>query len=496
MKSKILIALLLLLTVTYSCDDFLDVNDDPDAPSTVALDLRLEPMIRLSNGAAMWRGTREIAAVMQYVGGINSGNAADCWKFTSANFVWQNTLVWTYPNAVDLIVMGEDQNSPHFSGAGRVFKVFLLLMLTDQHGEIPYDDLYDGRSPVKLEPRFEKQQDVYVKLLDELDMAIAEFNQTENEIPLDRRGGDVIYQGDIKKWTKFAYALKARILNHYSKKPSEYNPQAIIDACANAFDGDGQDAEFEYSDGGSSTQANPWSDEGYGDLGLKYGGYSSFYIDILKASPLANDAIDPRLALITTASEADGEYRGVVVGRGLDDGMDETNYSPIQGGFFTSGASPWPFITYAEVKFIEAEAKLRNNDVAGSRAAFAEGVLANMRKMEVDPALMATAEAKIDAMTDADFTPLNAGLHYIMTQKYIALTLNPETWADMRRMDYSSDIYHGLIQPENVNTIFGPTEWMRAMVYEYNEENRNPDNIPDNTPEVRLKTPVWWDIAE
>ncbi|MCF8380570.1 MAG: SusD/RagB family nutrient-binding outer membrane lipoprotein [Bacteroidales bacterium] len=87
-------------------------------------------------------------------------------------------------------------------------------------------------------------------------------------------------------------------------------------------------------------------------------------------------------------------------------------------------------------------------------------------------------------------------LQYIMTQKYIALALHPETWVDMRRMDYDSLIYPGLVQPQFLNPIFGPGEWIRAMVYEYNEENRNPENIPDNTPAVRLKTPVWWDVAE
>ena len=66
----------------------------------------------------------------------------------------------------------------------------------------------------------------------------------------------------------------------------------------------------------------------------------------------------------------------------------------------------------------------------------------------------------------------------------------------MRRMDYDDTIYPGLTRPQNLSVIFGPGEWIRAMVYEYNEENRNPDNIPDNRPEIRLKTPVWWDVVE
>jgi hypothetical protein len=105
----------------------------------------------------------------------------------------------------------------------------------------------------------------------------------------------------------------------------------------------------------------------------------------------------------------------------------------------------------------------------------------------------------MDALTTTDFTSggdITSGLSYIMTQKYIAMVFNPETWVDMRRMDYSSVIYPNLSRPENVYSIFQDGEWIRAMCYEINEQNRNEENLGDNRPEVRLKTPVWWDTAE
>lgn len=76
--------------------------------------------------------------------------------------------------------------------------------------------------------------------------------------------------------------------------------------------------------------------------------------------------------------------------------------------------------------------------------------------------------------------------------------LNPETWVDMRRMDYSADIYPGLQRPDNVNLdIFpGANDWIQAMMYEYNEEDRNYVNMPDNNPYIRLTTPVWWNTEE
>ena len=88
-----------------------------------------------------------------------------------------------------------------------------------------------------------------------------------------------------------------------------------------------------------------------------------------------------------------------------------------------------------------------------------------------------------------------------MRQKYIALCLNPETWVDMRRMDYSNAIYGpSLERPINLNDVVfdvnDPNQWIQAMCYETNEQNRNPDAVGDNSERTRLLTPLWWNVAE
>ena len=492
-----------LVTVITGCDDYLDINDDPNAPSDVSLDLRLKPVILLANGAGQWRATREVSAITQYVASRQEARTIDTWDFNSAYFFWQNSLVWVYPNAVDLIVMGEDQNSPHFTGVGKIFKSFLLLSMSDQYGKMPWEDLYDGRQATVLTPRFIDQEIIYENCLNLLDEAITDLSSTENSIALNNRSGDIMYEGDIQKWIKFAYALKARYLNHYTKKSTLYNPDAVIEACNKAFSSEQEDAQFNYTAGGESTQANPWSDEGYGGFQSattpRYGSYSNFFVNLLKSSPLSDDLIDPRLSIIMNPAENTGEFSGIVTGRGYDDGKELADYSIVPGGFYSKADSPFPFITYSEVKFIEAEAKLRKGDVGGSMDAFKDGVIANMRKLGVEAGAISTASSKMDALTPDDFrtgADITPGLKHIMTQKYISMVFNPETWVDMRRMDYSDQIYPGLTRPENVNSIFEDGEWIRAMCYERNEENRNGDNLPDNRPEIRLRTPVWWDIAE
>ena len=496
----ILLIFILIISIS-SCEKFLDVNDDPNAPANVSLDLRIKPTILMANGAAQWRGAREIVAVTQYVASKSKGANPDTWEFTTRNFFWQNALVWTFPNAVDMIVQGKEENSPHFSGVGKIFKAFLIASLSDQYGRMPWDDLYDGIHQPVLTPRFEDQKTIYENCINLLDEAVVDLSATDNKIGLNRRDGDIIYQGDTEKWIKFAYALKARYLNHYSKKSGLYNPDAIIEACSKAFDGVGMDAEFNYVKGGSQTQANPWSAEGYGEfkseLFPRYAGYTQFFINMLKNPFFLNDSIDPRLPIIMNPAVKTGLFTGLVSGRGLD-GKNIKEYCRVAGGFYSLADSPFPFATYSEVKYIEAEARLRKGDAAGAIEAFKTGVLADMTKLGVADTTIQKVSDGLNKLTPADFTANNnkAGLSKIMTQKYIAMVFNPETWVDMRRMDYSNEIYPGLARPDNVNEIFGEGEWIRAMPYEYNEENRNGKNLGDNRPDVRMKTPVWWDVPE
>src|SRR5690606_39343764 len=65
---------------------------------------------------------------------------------------------------------------------------------------------------------------------------------------------------------------------------------------------------------------------------------------------------------------------------------------------------------------------------------------------------------------------------------------------DMRRMDYSNAIYGpSLERPINLNDVVfdvnDPNQWIQAMCYETNEQNRNPDAVGDNSERTRLLTP-------
>lgn len=530
-KKGIAYTVMAVLLLTVSCKKFLDVNTDPNNPTKVPAANRLVGAITTSNGAALWRGSREVAGLTQYgvtklLTGTNRN--AETWRFTSAYFLWQNAYVFTMPNSVDLINLGEEEGSPHFVGAGKTLLAMNFGLLTDQYGAIVVDEFYNGKTQLSLTPKMQDQLTVYQRIDVLLDEAIVAFNNPANATALNSAGGDIMYQGNIDKWKRFAWALKARYLNHLSKKASLYNPAKVLEACSNAFNGDGMDAEFPYVAGGLQTDENPWYSWGGFVLTVtdpnnpaydpRYFAWSQFFVNMLTTLPVTNTPLqDPRISRIMQPALSDGQYRGLRSGGGLAAGQGilangqngdatKTNGNDYgrfsNSGFYTRQTSPFPFITYSEVKLIEAEARLRSGDISGALLAYEEGVKSNMRKLGVT-GLEITAywAAQLADGLNAHFANQTQGLSHIMRQKYISLCLNPETWVDMRRSDFSQAIYGpSLVRPLNLNTVVfdanNPNQWVRAMVYESNEQTRNPENVGDNSERYRLLTPLWWDTNQ
>ena len=80
----------------------------------------------------------------------------------------------------------------------RILKAWYFTRITDQWGDIPYFKAlnFDGRIP------YDKQQDIYADLFKELKEAVAQFDGGATV------KGDILLDGDITAWKKFANSLR------------------------------------------------------------------------------------------------------------------------------------------------------------------------------------------------------------------------------------------------------------------------------------------------
>ena len=132
-----------------------------------------------------------------------------------------------------------------------------------------------------------------------------------------------------------------------------------------------------------------------------------------------------------------------------------------------------PLVTYAEAKFIEAEAQFRAGDKTKAAAAYNVAIKASILKM--------TGAANVAYETlNASETNLTITLQKIMTQKYIAMFTQPEVWADWRRTNIPALTPNANAAVAGIPRRF-PTAQSERL---YNTKV---------TVESNILAPVWWD---
>jgi hypothetical protein len=154
----------------------------------------------------------------------------------------------------------------------------------------------------------------------------------------------------------------------------------------------------------------------------------------------------------------------------------DENYIAISSPW-TGDVAPILIVTFAELKFIEAEAALASNP-ARAYTAYLAGINANMDKLQVPAGAERTAY-----IAAASVGATNLTKELIFKEKYVATYLNPEAWNDARRFDYQ---YKDFTLPQNAAL----TTFIRRLAYPTGERSKNGKNIPNVG---SLTDRLWWD---
>lgn len=466
---RYLIFYLVLGFSAFSCSDYFDINENPNGATTPPIE-GLMANVTYNSGINTYSVSATSSYYTQYLASPNEGSDTDSQVRVNTDGAW--TGIYRTASALyDLIHFAEETNSNHYVGLGQVLMAFNLGLAVDVYGDIPYSEAFDFGTTT---PAYDGDQSIYAEVFDLLDKAIVNLGNSTDGIPLDG-ASDFIHHGDTEAWIKTAYALKARYLNHLSKTDG-YNPDAVLEALSNAYGSNSDDAQVE-----EYQNRNPWNQVAINNANLVLGGWlSAQVIDAMNGVTFG--VFDPRLPLITEPT-ADGDYVGTENGRGrIGSGTDNEEVYLVPEGYYSSPDAPLFLITYAELKFIEAEVLLRkNNDKAAAYEAYLEGIRAHMNKLGVN-------QADINSYLDHSSVGVgssNFDLKTVFKEKYIALFLQPESWVDARRIDYN---YTDFELPYRHNPQL-QGEFIRRFDYPDTERQRNAKNIPS----VDLSSRIWWD---
>lgn len=470
-------ALLLLAVfgvVLVGCDDgsLLVDNTDPNATSDPSVSGLLSSAIFTTSndvipGAA---GTTSL-----YVQHFASPSASAVDQHFEARFggTW-SSVYDVLGDTQALIEKAETENSPYYAGMARVIQAYNLGLATDLWGAIPNEQALQGSD--NLTPAYDPQEQVYGDVQALLNDAIDDLNADSSKfIP---GSDDLLHGGDLEKWKKTAWALKARYRNHTTKK-SAYDPQAVLSAVDSALTGNADDAQMDYT---NDDDFNPWHDAYLAEDGGILQVHLSEQL-VKEMDGTLYGVFDPRLEVaITDSAESDPTgYVGTRNGEG-----DREAYNHLEAsGYYATENAPIHWMTFAEVKFIEAEAALRADNESRAYDAYRDGIRAHMDKVGV-PASQRDAYLNDPAV---DVGPSNLTLDLIFKEKNVAMFLDPEAWVDHRRHDYD---YPDFEPPVDQNSLFDNnpnTDHIRRVLYPLSEVERN----RSNTPTVSLDEFLWWD---
>jgi len=450
--------LILVLVAFISSCDWIDpeLNVDPDAPGDVPMNL-LVPAIQQAIGFNLMgnNSVRTTNIWMQYYDGTARQSQTEArYQLTAAdvNNLWSSIYTEMLNEAKVLAEKAVAEGSPHNEGMAKVLTAYTLGIATDLFGSIPYLDGLKGTENV-LKPTFDSQELVYGSIFTLLDEALADLGSAEEPIGID---GDVIYGGDVDAWIAAAHAIYARAELQLSKVNGSAAYSGALTHVGSAIASNGGDMEVPFENANQNPVAQFM--EQRGDFRM-----CQTFVDELNATA------DPRLAYY--ASPNPDAEDDVIVGSAAG-AADETASMP--GTYQSSGTSPVVLISYAEVKFIEAEALL-SSDPDGAAAAYNAAVLASLEKV--------TGVADQTWMDDNNITATAAGitLEKIMEQKRVALIGQIQPFSDWRRTGYPM---------LSLATGATKTEIPRRFPYSQDESIYNPDNVPSIG---SIIDPVWWD---
>ena len=418
-----LTTLTLVGVLAGGCSDFLDVNDDPNAPVNARVEVRLPAVIAgmvhsvyygdLPLWGVEWvqqtsynRETRNYSELHLYE--VQDNTPDEWWNFYFAEMLNETKL---------MMEEADPETDAAYHGIARFISAWTWATATDMWGPIPFTEALDPAIP---SPAYDDQQVVYDAVDQYFEDAIAALKRAGSDPSIRKpSAGDLLFAGNMSRWVKLARHVQARHrlrLSNASWANAQEQAQAALTALQEGLASNADDADFLYS--GEDDGRNPlWLFQDRGDI---------FKVSALTVEMLTSRN-DPRLPIMADPALSDGAYRGH---RNASSPLPDSSVSQV-GIFFTDVDAPVNVASYAEAKFIEAEARLIVSGAAAADAPYRAAIRANMQKWGV-------AAAAIDTYVNAR-PPLGSvanPLEEIIREKYIANYLKGEPWHDWRRTGY------------------------------------------------------------
>ncbi|WP_373183176.1 SusD/RagB family nutrient-binding outer membrane lipoprotein [Bacteroides ovatus] len=477
-----------------SCsDEYMEnMNTDPSKAATI------DPNAQLTTAQLQTYGDLSMMEIYRNYHYAFTQQLMGCWNTT--NYGGRHTLdnnemsrIWTsfYTQSLKNIIdaqyrTAEDAEKVNINSVLRIYRVYLMSIITDTYGDAPFSEAGLGFLEGKFNPKYDKQEDIYNAFFLELEDAVNKIDPTKDKVT-----GDLIYAGDVTKWQQLANSLRLRFAMRISnvnptKAQTEFenalaaNGGVITDASSDALIkymtiafSFGQEAYSDYRGNslsqllfGNDPANNPsylcstFFNQLYNSGDPRTFKISRCYYDGLMSATSPDNRVDITQEMIEKGIDFSPRDPGAYSWEPWPTGYDSDicaelavnnpsvtatmarEVEPKLANNFLKSDNPGVVMTSAEVKLLMAEATVKKWNVGSALAEdlYKQGVRAAMDFLTDNYGCTATTDAEFDAFIQdkgAFGHTDNQKLEAINTQAWILHFTNPaECWANVRRSGY------------------------------------------------------------
>ena len=401
------------------------------------------------------------------------GLFSNIWDRMYGDQTWEIAPLFYAHHAVEV---SQQRENPHKEGIARIWKSFLFQRTTDLYGDIPYSEAFATSLP-----QFDTQESIYRDLVDQINKG-KELIQTPGNFP-SYDSADLLYQGNLNQWEKFANSLLLRIALRLVYVAPELT-QSIINSIQ------GQPLIENHDDSNRLNWDPTTSNIYFRNPILVTEVFNNTRMSQTIVDFLAENN-DPRLPLFVKPARTDGAYRG------LANGLDPNEQSVFDQGYFDQFSRVGEAflkddgatynLHFAEVSFLKAEAAMRGYLNGNPEVYYYQGIRASMKMYGVsdDQAIESyinQSQFKYDE---------SKALEQIITQKWVSLCMNGvEAWFEKRRTGFP------ILAPLEYAGTINDGQFPRRLTYSDAERRLNGENLEEAISRMGGDTQqnrVWWD---
>ena len=218
----------LLIFLSSCTKDFLDINTDPNNPSTIEAKILLPGAQRtLGDALSMDENNGGLSgALAVYVHQMTTREEADQYGITGtdANVAtpWAKMFSATpqpgttapvfgvINNLEDIIKNSTAAGNTQYAGIAKILKAYTFSVLVDVFGDIPFSEANKLKEQI-FYPKFDDDATIYPALFTLIDNGIADLTNTTAPNAAKPGEDDLIYGGNVSLWVKAANTIKLKL---------------------------------------------------------------------------------------------------------------------------------------------------------------------------------------------------------------------------------------------------------------------------------------------